>query len=178
MAALISGLGSLPTGPGPVIGGSSTTPFDASQFSEEIQSLNADVGSEIDDTEYTNFIEFLQRLAESGVDVSSDLLFGTAMSDLSAAVSSIATPGGAEFDDEQVTACVQKLVSEGHCNNIFAFLSEMHQQSIDFSSDEELQTTMNNISGEVSQVNASVTHGWVSLDDHKYVCWNHWEISC
>jgi len=51
-------------------------------------------------------------------------------------------------------------VSEGHCNNIFAFLSEMHQQSIDFSSDEELQTTMNNISGEVSQVNASVTHGW------------------
>ncbi|KAK4945437.1 hypothetical protein LTR10_015332 [Elasticomyces elasticus] len=125
--------------------------FDPSAISGEIQSLHSDEGTTIDTTEYNDFLEFLQRLAHSGVDVSHEPNLETAMTDLDSAVNSVATPSGAVFSDQQVTSCVQKLVSEGHCTNLFAFLSQMHQDSVDFSHDTELQTTMNNISVEVSQ---------------------------
>lgn len=71
-----------------------STQIDGSAFAEEIQSVEADEGSMIDVTEFTSFIEFLQRLAHSGVDVSYDPTLESAVGDLASAVNSIPTPNG------------------------------------------------------------------------------------
>ncbi|KAI1611466.1 hypothetical protein EDD36DRAFT_289969 [Exophiala viscosa] len=129
--------------------------FDPSAISGEIQSVHSDEGTTIDTNEYNSFLEFLQRLAHSGVDVSHDPNLETAMTDLDNAVNSVATPSGAVFSDPEVTSCVKQLASEGHCTNLFAFLSQMHQDSVDFTHDPELQSTMNNISVQIPSHHSS-----------------------
>ena len=129
--------------------GSHAGSFDPSAISGEIQLVHSDDGTTIDDNEYNSLLEFLQRLAHSGADVSHDENLQTAMTDLDNAVNSIATPSGAVWSDPQVTSCVKQLVSEGHCTNLFAFLSQMHRDSVDFSFDTQLQSTMNNVSVQI-----------------------------
>ena len=124
----------------------SEPPFDAAQFENEVHEMSADVNTGITDAEFESLIEFLQRLVNSGVDVSHDQGAEEAMNQLHTAVSYIQTGQGGVFVDQQVKGAISQLKAEGHCHNIFTFLDSMHQDSVDFSHDLELQTTMNNVS--------------------------------
>ncbi|OAP62822.1 hypothetical protein AYL99_02049 [Fonsecaea erecta] len=130
--------------------------FDPSQFESEIQAVSQDINTMIDITQYESMIEFFQRLSGSGADVSHDQNLEQGMEDLHAAVSSIQTAGnsagGGVWSDPLVTSCVHQLRSEGKCLNIFVFLDQMHNDGVDFSFDQQLQFTMNNVAVQLEGV--------------------------
>jgi hypothetical protein len=53
---------------------------------------------------------------------------------------------------EQLASAVHTLQSEGHCQNSLPSSSNCITRAWNFSHDEELQTTMNNLSAQLEQV--------------------------
>ncbi|KIW62838.1 hypothetical protein PV04_10968 [Phialophora macrospora] len=125
--------------------------FDPSKFPSEVQEMQADVNSGIDDTQFEALIELLQRLAHSGADVSHDPNLEHGMEALQQAVEEVPVTGGEVFTDQLATSAVHTLNTEGHCQNIFGFLAQLHHDGVDFSHDQELQSTMNNLNVQLEQ---------------------------
>ncbi|OCT48527.1 hypothetical protein CLCR_11293 [Cladophialophora carrionii] len=120
--------------------------FDPSQFPSEVQEMEADHNSSIGDSEYEALMQLLKHLTESAADVSHDPNLEHGMEELAHALQAIETSDGTDFNEELITTAVHTLQSEGHCENIFAFLEQLHHDGVDFG-DDELHTIIANISG-------------------------------
>ena len=66
------------------------------------------------------------------------------MHSLGEAVQYIHTTSAGVWDDQEVSDAVRTLKGEGHMTNVFEFLGQLHTDSVDFSHDPQLQSTMNN----------------------------------
>ena len=99
---------------------------------------------------YTDILQLVQRIADSHADVSQDGDLMEAMHVLNQVAHDFQTPDGGVWQDEQLQEEIHRAESKHQLRNTIMFLSRLHTEGIDFSSDEQLQQAIESI-GEVVQ---------------------------
>ncbi len=99
---------------------------------------------------YTDILQLLQRIARSHPDVSRDGDLIEAMHVLNQIAHDFQTPDTGGWQDEQLQEEIHKAESKHQLRNTILFLSRLHTEGIEFSSDEQLQQAIESI-GEVVQ---------------------------